>query len=131
VVTDTSGRNKLETVPSTGSKRQRRGRPKKKTWEGEGDRPKAKMSARPTLEESIMPTDHSELVGTIGKGGRRRNGRVEEPGSSIKNFTQQLEHAQFAIAELYHENKKLWCQLEAKTQRIPPPQGHAGSTVWL
>ena len=41
--------------------------PKKKTQEGEGDRPKAELSAHPNLEESAMPTDHSELVRTVGK----------------------------------------------------------------
>jgi hypothetical protein len=130
VVADTSGRNKLETVPSPGPKPWRRGRPKKKTREGEGDRPKAELSARPTLEESVMPTNHSELVGTTGKGGRRRKGRVEESGASVENSAQQLEQAQFAIAELYQENRELRRQLAEKTQRIPP-QGRAGSTVWL
>lgn len=91
VVADTSGRNKLEIAPSSGPKPWRRGRPKKKTREGEGDHPKAELSACPTLEESVMPTDRSELVGTAGKGGRRRKGRAEEPGASVENSAQQLE----------------------------------------
>jgi hypothetical protein len=86
VVIDTSERNKLETVPFPGPKQRRRGRPKKKTQEGEGDYPKAKLSARPTLKDSVMPANHSELVGTTGKGGRRRKGRVKESCASVKNF---------------------------------------------
>jgi hypothetical protein len=78
-----------------------------------------------------MPTDHLELVGTAGKGGRRRKGRTEEPGASVEKSAQQLEQAQIAIAELYQENRELWRQLAVKTQRIPSPQGRAGSTIWL
>lgn len=131
VVVDTSGRNMLETAPSPGPKLWRRGRPKKKTWEGEGDRPKDELSGCPTLEESIILTDHLELVGTNDKGGRRRKGRAEAPGASIENFTQQIEQAQFSIVELYQENRELRHQLAEKTQRILPPQGRAGSTIWL
>jgi hypothetical protein len=126
-----SGRNKLETAPSPGPKPQRRGRPKKKIWEGEGDHPKDELSVHPTLEESIMPTNCSELVGTAGKGGRRRKGRVEEPGASVQNFAQQLEQAQIAIAELYQENRELQHQLVVKTERIPLRQGRAGCTIRL
>jgi hypothetical protein len=61
----------------------------------------------PTLEEPVMPTNRSKLVKTAGKGGRRRKGRAEELRSSIKNFTQQLEQAQIAIANLYQENREL------------------------
>jgi len=131
VVTDTSGRNMLEIAPSPGPKPRRRGMPKKKTREGEGDRPKDELSGCPTLEESIILTNRSDLVGANDKGGRRRKGRVEAPSASIENFSQQIEQAQFSIVELYQENRELQCQLAAKTQRIPPPQGCAGSTIWL
>jgi hypothetical protein len=90
VITVMSGRNKLETTPSPGPKPQRSGRPKKKNQAGEGDFPNAKLSAHPTLEEYVMPTDCSELVRTTGKGGKRRKGRVEEPGASVENSSQQL-----------------------------------------
>ena len=87
------------------------------------------MSARPTLKESVMPTDHSELVGTTGKGGRRRKGRAEETGASVENFSQQLEQAQFSIAELYQENRELRRQLAEKTQGISLSPGRRGSIV--
>ena len=74
----------LETAPSPGPKPWRRGRPKKKTREEEGDRPKDELSGCPTLEESIILTDRSEFVRTNDKGGRRRKGRVEAPGASIE-----------------------------------------------
>jgi hypothetical protein len=90
----------METTPSPRPKLWRRGRPKKKTWEGEGDHSKAELSARPTLEESVMHTDCSELVENVGKGGRRRKGRAEELRASVENSAQQLEQAQIAIVEL-------------------------------
>jgi hypothetical protein len=31
-----------------------------------------------------MPTDHSELVGTTGKGGKRIKWRAEEPGDFVE-----------------------------------------------
>jgi len=65
MVADTSERAMLETVPSSGPKLQRRGRPRKKSWEGEEDYLKAELSALPTLEESIILTNHSKLVRTI------------------------------------------------------------------
>jgi hypothetical protein len=97
----------------------------------EGDHPKVELSACPTLEVSIMPIDHSELVRTAGKGGRRRKGRAKESSASVENSSQQLEKAQFAIAELYQENRELWGQFTEKTQRIPSLQGRAGSTIWM
>jgi hypothetical protein len=131
VVTDTSGRNTLEATPSLGPKSQRRGRPKKKIQEGEGDHPKAEPKVCPACEESVMPTDRSQLVETADKGGKRGKGRSKSSGSSIGNSTQQLEQAQIAIAELYQENTELRRQLAEKTQGVSPLQGHGGSIVWL
>jgi hypothetical protein len=131
VVADTSGRNTLEVAPSPGPKSRRRGRPKKKIWEGEGDRPKAEPKVRPACEESVMPTDRSQLVETADKGGKRGKGRSKSSGSSVGNSAQQLEQAQIAIAELYQENRELRRQLVEKTQGISPPQGRGGSVVWL
>jgi DNA repair ATPase RecN len=78
-----------------------------------------------------MPTNHSELVGTTGKGGRRRKGRVEDLGASVEKSAQQLEQAQISIAKIYQENRELQHQLAVKTQRIPSPQGRMRSIVWL
>jgi hypothetical protein len=78
MVADMFERAMLETVPSSGPKQQRRGRPRKKSREGEEDYPKAELSACPTLEESVILTNHSELVGTTDKGGRRREGRASK-----------------------------------------------------
>jgi hypothetical protein len=76
MVADTSERAMLETVPSSGPKPRRRGRPRKKSREGEEDCPKAELSARPTLEESVILTNHSELVGTTEKeAGEERGGQ--------------------------------------------------------
>ena len=88
VVADMSRRNMLETVPSPGLKLERRRRPNKKNQEGEGDRSKAELSACPTLEESVILTNHSELVETTDKGGRRREGRVEALGTCVENSAQ-------------------------------------------
>jgi hypothetical protein len=76
MVTYTSKRAMLETVPSPSPKPWRRGRPRKKSKEGEEDFPKVELSARPTLEDSVILTNRSELVWIANKGGKRREGRA-------------------------------------------------------
>jgi hypothetical protein len=104
---DTSKRAMLETITSPGLKPRRRGRPRRKSREGEVDHPKAELSAHLTLKKSLMLTKHSGLVRTARKGGRRRNGREKASGTTIENSAQQLEQDQLAIVELYQENREL------------------------
>jgi len=98
---------------------------------GEEDRLPTELSVRPAPEGSIMLTNWSELIGTIGRGKGRQKKRGKALGSPVKSLSHQLERAQLAIAELYQDNRELRIQFMVKNQEVSVLQGHEGSKVWL